>query len=57
MERKELLSELKEMALIDLLEIYVEAKTGTYKDFMDELTTDTLHLIEELEEQLDSLTE
>jgi len=54
---KEFLSELKEMLLIDLLEVYVEAKAGTYKDLHDELTIDTLQLIEELEEQLNSLTE
>ena len=52
MAKKELLSELKGMPLIDLLEIYVEARTGAYKVLGDELSVDTLQLIEELDNEI-----
>ena len=49
------LETLREMSLLDLLRVYVEAKTGEYIELEEELSTETLDLIRELEDNLNEL--
>jgi hypothetical protein len=55
MDRQSFLSELKKLDLLDLLEVYFEAKAGRYKSLYDDLSPETLDSIKELEQELTSL--
>ena len=50
-----LLSDLATMSLGDLLELFVEAKTGSYRD-IDKLPLDYLIMVDELGEFIDNIS-
>lgn len=57
MERETLLSELKKLELYDLLELYIEAKSGIKKDLEAELSPGQIDVISKLETDLLKLLE
>lgn len=52
---KNLKDEIKELGLIDLLNLYVEAKAGRYIDITDALPVEILDSIQELDEELKNI--
>ena len=54
---KELLSVVKEMSFHDLLNLYVDAKAGGHRDFMDEMAPVDRPLVSQLEEKLNEIIE
>ncbi len=56
MTTEDLLKELSNLEFTDLIDLYLEAKTGKYTTAIDLLPTETVELISSLEEALKEAT-
>lgn len=54
--RDQLLNSIRECSLVELLYLYLEAKTGEYIDLHGDASIELLERIDELEEDLNELT-